>query len=160
MSRSTCPAVHVLQYMSASMLYIITAMNPPSLHSVLYLFNPTLPYSFLPHIPSSASFTGDVAVDYSIDPGGYPPIIGLTKSSNYDQKLRANSKSELPQRRRESDESKDDSQIKLSSLSTDLTSCRGIGEHCTCYCRFNCWSAVMFTFSQLLFDFSFIHLTQ
>ena len=65
-------------------------------------------------------------MEYAID-AVFPPLMGLTKSSKYDQKLRANSKSELPQRRRDTEESKEDSQIKLSSLSSDLTSCQGIG---------------------------------
>lgn len=59
--------------------------------------------------------------------------------SKYDKKLRANSKSELPQKKKDRDQDKDkekdkdkdkdkdESQLRLSSLTTDLTSCRGIG---------------------------------
>lgn len=96
-----------------------------------------------------------------------PPILQPVKSSVYDQKLRANSRSERPQSKKEKDEfekqmeklvvndkEEDDTmvkdieerekniingrerdekeapadKIKLSSLSSDLTSCRGIGE--------------------------------
>lgn len=127
----------------------------PSLHIISY---PARTY-----VHTTASFSGDVGMEYSIDPGAYPPI-SLTKSSNYDQKLRANSKSELPQRRRDTDESKDDSQVKLSSLSTDLTSCRGIGTYCPlpscpCACRIDLQSTDMKSVTFTTAVLCFVYLT-
>ena len=68
-------------------------------------------------------------MDFSLERPETPhPVL-----SKYDKKLRANSKSELPQKKKERDQDKDkdkdkdESQLRLSSLTTDLTSCRGIG---------------------------------
>ena len=66
-------------------------------------------------------------MDFSLErPDAPHPVL-----SKYDKKLRANSKSELPQKKRDKDNDKDkdkeESQLRLSSLTTDLTSCRGIG---------------------------------
>jgi hypothetical protein len=78
-------------------------------------------------------------MDFSLERPETPhPVL-----SKYDKKLRANSKSELPQKKKDRDQDKDkdkdkdkekdkdkdkeESQLRLNSLTTDLTSCRGIG---------------------------------
>ena len=78
----------------------------------------------------TASFGQGAYMDFSLErPDAPHPVL-----SKYDKKLRANSKSELPQKKRDKDHDKDrdkdkeESQLRLSSLTTDLTSCRGIGE--------------------------------
>lgn len=87
-------------------------------------------FSFLYCNVRTGSCSG-VDKDIHLAEGGMhcAPALPPLRSSKYDQKLRANSKSELPQRRkdRDTDDSRDDCQLKLNSLSTDLTSCRGIG---------------------------------
>ena len=102
----------------------------------LYLLYFFLYYFYTLH---TASFGQGSYMDFSLErPDATHPVL-----SKYDKKLRANSKSELPQKRKDKDfdrdrdrdrdkekdkdKSKDDSQLRLSSLTTDLTSCRGIG---------------------------------
>lgn len=83
----------------------------------------------------AASFGQGAYMDFSLERPETPhPVL-----SKYDKKLRANSKSELPQKKKDRDQDKDkekdkekdkdkeESQLRLSSLTTDLTSCRGIG---------------------------------
>ena len=87
-------------------------------------------------------------MDFSLERPDTPhPVL-----SKYDKKLRANSKSELPQKKRDKDNDKDkeESQLRLSSLTTDLTSCRGIGA-----CDLPSFLSIFFCHSSSCFLFSF-----
>jgi hypothetical protein len=116
-SKNHCLPIHIIKYLTL-----------PSYLSLLYC---VLHYVSVCDTSCAASFGQGAYMDFSLERPETPhPVL-----SKYDKKLRANSKSELPQKKKDRDQDKDkekdkdkeESQLRLSSLTTDLTSCRGIG---------------------------------